>query len=473
MSVARIKKLAARVAASPLTATANGEPFQSAIELYQYQREWLADKARFKIGMFARQTGKTFTTALEIVDDVLEHEARGEKTRWVILSRGGRQAKEAMDAGVRRHLEAYQVAGAVYTESEVWLDGVRETQYEITFPGGSKITAVPANPDTARGYSANVFLDEFAFHHDSRRIWTALFPVISAGFRIIITSTPNGKGNKFFELMTGTDPQWSRHITDIYKAVEQGLPRDIDQMRVALADEDAWSQEFKLEWLDEASAWLDYDLINSCEHELAGIPANYSDGACYGGEDIAIRGDLWVGWVKEKLGDVLWTREIRVLRRASFQEQDRNRNELFAKYRMLRYCMDQTGMGEKPVEDAKRRHGSLRVEGVIFTLQTKLLLATCIKQSMQDRKERIPMGDEALRIDLHKIKKEPTATGAARFVADSDSAGHADRFWAGALATYAASSTPMVCDFIRVDPNRGMDEVEDDEDGRFERISPN
>ena len=31
-----------------------------ALALYPYQRQWLADKARFKIGMFARQTGKTF-----------------------------------------------------------------------------------------------------------------------------------------------------------------------------------------------------------------------------------------------------------------------------------------------------------------------------------------------------------------------------------------------------------------------------
>ena len=43
-----------------------------AIALYPYQRAWLADKARFKIGMFARQTGKTFTTTLEIVDDFSE-----------------------------------------------------------------------------------------------------------------------------------------------------------------------------------------------------------------------------------------------------------------------------------------------------------------------------------------------------------------------------------------------------------------
>ncbi|MGL9772935.1 MAG: terminase large subunit domain-containing protein [Sodalis sp. (in: enterobacteria)] len=106
-------------------------------------------------------------------------------------------------------------------------------------PGGSRITALPANPDTARGFAANVFLDAFAFHADSRKIWTALFPVISNGYTLRVTSTPNGKGNKFYELMT-LDIVWSRHVVDIYQAVREGLPRDIAEMRAALNDDDAW-----------------------------------------------------------------------------------------------------------------------------------------------------------------------------------------------------------------------------------------
>ena len=74
--------------------------------LYDYQKHWLNDKSRFKVAMFARQTGKTFTTTLEIVLDCLAAEASGEKTRWVILSRGERQAKEAINEGVKVHLNA-------------------------------------------------------------------------------------------------------------------------------------------------------------------------------------------------------------------------------------------------------------------------------------------------------------------------------------------------------------------------------
>ncbi|WP_035494165.1 terminase large subunit domain-containing protein, partial [Glaesserella parasuis] len=75
--------------------------------LYDYQKRWLNDKSRFKVAMFARQTGKTFTTTLEIVLDCLEAEANGERTRWVILSRGERQAKEAMNEDTIRHNKFY------------------------------------------------------------------------------------------------------------------------------------------------------------------------------------------------------------------------------------------------------------------------------------------------------------------------------------------------------------------------------
>ena len=65
---------------------------------------------------------------------------------------------------------------------------------------------------------------------------------------------------------------WSRHKVDIYQAIADGLPRNAEELRGALNDADAWSQEFELNWLDEASSWLSYDLINSVEHENAGQP---------------------------------------------------------------------------------------------------------------------------------------------------------------------------------------------------------
>jgi len=405
---------------------------------YPYQQRWVANASRFKIGMFARQTGKTFTTTFEVASDCQLADLVGKRERWVILSRGERQAKEAIEEGVKRHCQALGSLVRSY-EQDYKTDGATYRSLEVEFPNGSKITALPANPDTARGFSANVFLDEFAFHQDSRKIWTALFPVISAGHRLRVVSTPNGKGNKFYDLMTGTDDIWYRQTTDIYEAVADGLPRDIEELRTALGDEDAWEQEYELKWLDEASAWLSFEQISSCEDDLAGRPELYSGGPCYVGVDISARNDLFIIWVDEMVGDVAWCREIIAEKRISFAEQDAYLAYVFDRYKVARCCMDQTGMGEKPVQDAELLYGS-RIEGVLFTGPNKLIMATIGKEQFEDRKCRIAMGDKVLRADLHKLKKVSGPTGAPRFVAERDGEGHADRTWGKFLAANAAAT---------------------------------
>ena len=203
--------------------------------LYPYQRRWIDDQSRFKIGMFSRQTGKTYTSTLEIAEDMVKAEVEKRRVRWVILSRGERQAREAMEEGLKVHLRAY---GAAFEslESDFHLaDATSCKSLEVVMAHGSRVTALPANPDTARGFSANVFLDEFAFHADSRKIWAALFPVVSRnGLKLRVVSTPNGEGNKFYDLMTSAETAgWSKHVVDIYQAVADGLPRDVEALRAA------------------------------------------------------------------------------------------------------------------------------------------------------------------------------------------------------------------------------------------------
>ena len=435
-----------------------------AITFLAYQRQWLDDRARFKIGMFARQTGKTFTTCGEIVDDCVAAEIAQSRARWVILSRGERQAAEAMEEAVRPFCRGFaaayrSLAAPEFAELDFAGDDddgrvVRFKALEARFAGGSRITALPANPATARGYSANVFLDEFAFHQDSRAIWRALFPVISRpGLRLRVTSTPNGKNNKFYELWTGEDLAWSRHRVTIHDAVAQGLARDVAELKAAIGDEDAWRQEYELEFLDEASAWLPYDAIVACEHEDAGKPALYEGGPCLIGNDIARRGDLWVAFVWERVGDVLWCREIVELRHQSFAAQDAAVADLMARYRVERLVMDQTGMGEKPVEDARRRYGGA-VEGVVMTAPLQLTIATAAKQAFEDRRVRIPAGRPELRADLHKLERVQGPTGAPRILTPRDEGGHADRAWAAFLGIAGAATEPGILAWYRAEAAR-------------------
>ena len=440
-------------------------PTSPIINFLPYQRAWITDQSRFKIGMFTRRGGKTFGSCGEIVDDCVKAEMDHRKVRWTILSRSEGTAKEALEDALKPMTRAYYAVLSglsrrgqpEFTQDEfhvpahqrevvqggqVFMIDVPEARYktqEVHFPGGSRVVALSASPDAARGFGGNLLLDEFAFHGDSRRIWGSAYPVAArGGHKIRVISTPNGKGNKFYELMTTADNGWSKHHVDIYEAVKQGLDVDIDELRRGMADEDAWAQEFELAWLDAASAWLDYDLISSVEHDAAGAPEAYQGGTCFVGVDIAARNDLFVIWVMELVGDVLWTREIIAKRRITFAEQEELLAEVFRRYRVVRCAIDQTGMGEKPVEDAQRRHGSDRVEGVLFSTAVKLDLATVLKERFQDRRIRIPAGDPALRSDLHAIRSQVGVTGHRRLIADGDTDGHADRFWAGALAAGAA-----------------------------------
>lgn len=109
------------------------------------------------------------------------------------------------------------------------------------------------------------------------------------------------------------------------------------------------------------------------------------------------------------------------------------------RYHVVRAALDQTGMGEMPVEEARRRHGAYRIEGVLFTQARKLDLATALKQKFEDRRIRIPP-DPDLRADLHSVRREAGSSGLPRLVADRIGGSHADRFWALALACAAAQT---------------------------------
>lgn len=409
------------------------------VVLFPYQRRYLADRSRFKAGMMARQTGKTFTTTLEAVMHVLEAEAAGRMSRWTILSVSQARALDAIETGVKLHLRAFRAAFESLDEPFA----ADELAHMVRLPGGSYIRAIASKPETARGMSDNLILDEFAHHQNNRAIWTALLPVVSRRDLLLrVISTPNGMGDKFHEIMTAPDSVFSRHTVTIHDAVADGLPRDIDELRRAMADPEAWAQEFECQFVDAAASWLTYELIGACEDDAAGSPDAYQGGPCYAGMDFAARGDLTVIAVLELVGDVLWCRELVELHRATFAHQLAELDRILRDYRVVRAALDQTGLGEMPVEEARRRHGNYRIEGVLFSPARKLDLAGALKQRMDDRQLRIPR-HPALRADLHSVKRESGATGAPRLVAERTGASHADRFWALALACGAAQAEPV------------------------------
>ena len=66
---------------------------------------------------------------------------------------------------------------------------------------------------------------------------------------------------------------------------------------------------------------------------------------------------------------------------------------------------------------------------------------TGVIESLQDRLRRLP-ADPDVREDLHSVRKVVTKAHHVRLDARRDDGGHADRFWALALAHHAADEEP-------------------------------
>ncbi len=414
--------------------------------LLTYQRRWINDDARFKIGLMARQTGKSWTSALEAVRDCLER-----KTTWVCLSAGERQSLEWM-LKAREHAEAFKVALAGYTEDRDSAEALLK-QAEIRWPNGSRLIALPANPNTARGYSANLLLDEFAFHEDPDAIWRAIYPSISnplkGVFKIRVVSTPNGLGNKFADLWH-KGANWSKHHVDIYEAKAQGLPVNIDELKAGLDDPEGWAQEYECQFLDAAAVLLPYDLIASCETTEATTtisPEFYTSGnpPLFIGWDFARKRDLSVPWIGERVGDVLQTREVVELRGVSTPDQVRHMEGRLRVAR--RVCVDYTGPGIGLGDELVERFGEYnpdqhkfgKVELVTFTNAEKLKLFPALRVAFEKRNIRVPV-NRAIREDLHSMHRVTTSAGNVTYRAPHTADGHADRCTALALCWRAMAS---------------------------------
>ena len=417
-----------RAPAAP-EAEVKAEPILERI-LLPYQRAWVADACRFKIGMFSRQTGKSFATACETVTDCILRPGQ----HWVCLSAGERQALEWMRKA-RQWTEALQVAVAAYDETVNAADA-RLSRAEIEFRNGSRITAIPANPDTARGYSANLVLDEFAAHEKPWEIWAAIYPSITSphgGMKCLrIISTPRGLGNKFADIWLRSQV-FSKHRVTIYDAARQGLAIDVEALRAGVGDEDVWRQEYLCEFLDASGVLLPYELIQGCTAEHLADPG---DCPLYIGMDIGRSRDLTVIATLAEVAGLLLLVELQELRGRPFAEQFEALGRHLRDPRVRRCCIDATGIGAMLAEEARRRYGS-RVEPVFFTQRSKEALFSGLKRTFEDSRIRIPPSRE-LREDLHGMQKSVSTGGAVRYFALHGPDGHSDRASALALAVRAA-----------------------------------
>ena len=303
-------------------------PKSPVIPLYPYQHRWLADQSRFKLWVKSVQVGASFAQCVEAVLDCAQSREKTSKL-WILLSASERQALE-LARTCKQICQAARLT-AELRENEFFHQTLL-SQHRLEFPNGARILALPANPDTARGYAGNVVLDEFAIHRDAREIWRAAFGRASRGYKIRVLSSPKGQIGKFFELAKElglvTPPEnpqleirtpqspWSGHWTDIHLAVREGCPLGVEELRAAAGDEQTWLQEYCCVFLSDAENYIPLDLIASCESPEATLdfPLHNGRGSDpsrareqaerFFGFDVGRKRDLSVLVIIEKMGDV-------------------------------------------------------------------------------------------------------------------------------------------------------------------------
>lgn len=414
-----------------------------------YQQRWIEDEAPIKIWEKSRRIGATYVQSYEDVRDCVY-----KKVPAVWFSSADESAAKEYIGYCEQWVKLFHVAFKNY--GEVVIDSEKDIKaLVIEFSNGTKIHALSSNPKGFRSKGGKVVLDEFAFHNSAVDLWKAARPCITWGFPLRILSTHNGQSclyYKFIDQVLKGKLKWSHHKTSIQLAVEEGLVDKILQRKTTkdeqLAwienerencfDEYTWMQEYCCIAIDEACAFLPYDLIATCEKDDILRKLEEIQHDMFVGVDIGRRKDLTVIWVLEKLENIKYTRMVIELSKMPFHSQEEILFEILKHKSFRRDCQDETGIGMQMTENAQRKFGQYRVEGITFTNKVKEELAYNLRREFEDKTVFIPKQHE-IREDLHSVRRVTTTAGNIRFDADRSDNGHADRFWALALALHACS----------------------------------
>jgi phage FluMu gp28-like protein len=490
------------------------------LHLRDYQQNAFDNRTNgIELWLWGRQTGKSFTLAAWAIDRLLTRPGRLVTILSNSLANGAELNQKCAQvahlyqqalgsAGVPRAELGVPPNSPFATNQPFLID--QDLSHPIQFDcmnyetrvtiGGqtSRIKILPANPRTARGFSGDLILDEFAFHENSTAIWEAAEPILSAhpDYLCRIASTPNGRHNMFYRLVT--DPAIFKRIVPRSEAWRQGLqifhpttrqPITPFEARALAHDKRAYDQNYECIFESENMALLSHELISAAEDPTVGLicddqwseealatispddecrsangnPVRNSNFALrnyYVGVDVGRHQDLTVISVVEKQGDMFYVRAMLRLRNVRLPQQQELLEVACRSPRFAGAQIDMTGLGLGLYEYTRQKYGD-RIRGLNFASSIPLsvpfglrtskfelssakapeVLALRLLQVYESKRIRHPV-DSLLREDLRKPERITTPEGRVSIVASRGESGHADHFWSLALAIDAALRQP-------------------------------
>lgn len=422
------------------------------IVLEPFQISFLQSTSRFRWVTKSRQVGYSFIAALEALARC--HLRDGHTSVFVSFNQD--DAKEKV-------LVARQVFEEMRTayKKRLVVDAKTELVFESNSPGRrvSRIISVPSKPP--RGKKGDVLLDELAHYANDREVYTGSTALIlrSRGQRTGC-STPLGRRGIFWEIATEElrkyphrtrqDVPWwlSRFFCHDVKRAAAEAPLMSTEERVttfgrqgiveqleSLVLED-FQQEFECLFVDESYSFYSFDLILPCTGDSVTLFDDFTDvphpeGRIVVGFDVGRTRDRSELAVFEDAGGRFTCRLLRSYNQVPFSEQEADLRRLLDTLPVARLSVDQSGIGMNLAENLSRDYPQVQAKS--FTNSSKERWATDFKILLQRKDVSLPK-DRDMVAQIHSIKRRVLPSGKVSFDAERTGRGHADRFWAIALA---------------------------------------
>lgn len=462
----------------------DGAPFR----LEPYQIRYLRDQSYFRAINKGRQIGLSTVLGGELFVSA----ATRSRYNANIISINQNEASSKIE--IIRNL--YHSMPDELLEAEVkpviWTDSDKEISFHRP-PNTSTIISQPASA-AVRGGRKDIAFDEFAHIRDASKLYQAALPAISRGdSRITIISTPLGQSGLFYEICEDleTYPEYSRHNIPWWESAAMVDRKWVDpatgwvrpevfaiapgmgtEERVKafgstklqviyrnVGDKLSFMTEYEAVFVDETTAYYPHALIvDNVDPELpvwTAIPNQWHPGGRISiGVDLAKERDETVFTVIETV-EILGVADedgnvpaptTRQIVRYVYATQDNYDKQLADLIRLAkrvkasRVSIDQTGVGQVFVEEAKRKAHievpGCRFEGIVFTNDVKEKWATRFKGDLQLNKVSL-LNHPALKRQIHGIQRTKTEANFYKFKGPRD-----DYFWSLMLGLYGEGRVP-------------------------------
>ncbi len=391
--------------------------------------------SQFVAGCWGRQSGKSHTVSALL----LHYALTNPNASIAIVGPSWRQTK--LDIKNINGFLATKIPRHLYRK-------LQKTMVALT--NGSTIEAYPNNPDTIRGPKLHiVYADEFNFIPNDEEMYDAmLFTLGTTNGKFVCTSTPWRTDSIFYKIFHDSESfgDFAKSHVTYQEALEPNgplKPQILNRIKKQLeGDPSRWKREMEAEWSENEDAWLNQALITQCiDHALEYQSfEGLMNGDFYAGLDLGKHHDPSVLAIVRKEQDKLslvhlhrFPLETPYVSVIGYLKTICDRWQIIKKT-----IVDQTGVGEYITEDMKNS-GLPNIQGITFTGDTKQEMAQHLKQAMTDRRLLIPY-DSNLIAELNLERYELTKEGKIKLFHPLGT--HDDRFWAVAMAAYAARKPP-------------------------------